>query len=634
MKIKFFNSLSFRINFGMLLILVTLFVLASISLWITSTFNNLSWKVSNQLMPQLEYYSDIHITVKNVHRKIDALPHSRSKSANRVVVSELLDELNKISNRVSDSEASQYNLAIKKMTTELFPIVSTYSLEVMRKIEIEQELKLKKKQLDTLYLAHTYNPELSLELREELHQIYVDSISLSEISTSFLFKRSTQSIRKKSKQLLDKKVINSDFYNTINDPEKGVISILVKRNNLVSNLSILNTQTSFIIEQLSSISLSEVTALQDIVKDAAKELNTKSAYYKNFLTTIIFLTTCFSIIMMVYFHKNITTRLITIANNLVNQDSQAVLEKETHGSSEISLIAKAILRYKANNKRQRDKIASSVEQLKFIIEHSSQAVLIYRENTIIYSNNSGQSILNANQSLTNHIIPRHLLKAIDGQTYLDRLSLGNSHFKFYATDIDWDGTPSRLALLMDITNEVEKEKQLMKNLKAATDESFVDAMTGLYNRRKLDYFIEQNVSQEYTIILTDIDWFKAYNDHYGHAEGDTCIIQVAKTLKENLRSDNDLAIRYGGEEFLIILMDSNIAQAEAVAQRIQSNIKSYQIPHEKSDFGYLTLSLGIAHSSESGPEGAWHTLFEIADQRLYKAKEQGRAQAVSKANSA
>ncbi|MDB4837855.1 GGDEF domain-containing protein [Marinomonas sp.] len=558
------------------------------------------------------------------------LPRSKSKAENRVVVSELIIELNTISKEISREINNEYDSTISEVTNNLLSIVHEYNLEVSESLHIKESLLQKAEQLDEIYLIHVNKEQIAPSIKEKIHHLYLESRSLPEINTSFLFKRSAQKISTLTQEFLQQKIISESFYNIIEGPEQGIIAMLYKRNNIATNLSVLNTQTSIFVEQLISMSLAQVIDLQDKITNATLELKIKSAYYATFITSIVLLVTLFTLMMMIYFHKKITTRLVNIANNLTTNDSQENLEKEVNGISEISLIARSIIRYKANNKKQRDKIASSVEQLKFIIEHSSQAVLIYRKENIIYSNNSGQGVLDIDKSLTNHIIPRHLLKAIDDQTYIERLPLRDSYFKFYATDIDWDGVPSRLALMIDITSEVVKEKQLMENLKAATDKSSIDAMTGLYNRHKLDNFIKQSREQEYAIILTDIDWFKAFNDFYGHAEGDTCIIKVSDALKESLRSQNDLAIRYGGEEFLIILMDSTLAQAEEIAQRIQSHITEYKIPHEKSDFEFVTLSLGIAHSSESSGENAWHELFEIADRRLYQAKKEGRAKTVSK----
>jgi len=631
MKINWYKSLSFRINSGMLLILITLFAMSGLSLWMTSTYNKLSAQVSNELIPQLTHSSDLHLAIKYVHRKMDALPRSISTANNRVIVTELMAELNKISLAVDFVIQDKYRQSLVQMTSQLLPIVNAYSFEVTQNLQIQKDLQRNKKILDDIYLSQIQIINLPIEVKEKLHRLYVLARSLSDITTSYSLKKSIKEILKINKNLRELNVVNSQFYNIISHREQGIIALLRQKNEIAVNLSVLNTQTNVIVEQLISISLAKMTELEELVSAATIKLKQQSAKFTNLITSIVLLTTIFTLALMRYFHKKVSRRLMTIASSLGQQGNQKTLENETLGVSEISIIAKSILNYRAHSEQQRDKIASSVNQLKFILENSSQAVIIYREDSIVYCNRYCQEVLDIDAGANNNIISQNLLMAIDDKTYIDRLKVGGAYFRFFATDIEWDGSFSTLALLIDITNEVNKEKQLIKNLETVKDESFIDALTGLYNRRKLESFMDQQFATQYALIVADIDWFKAFNDHYGHAEGDVCITKVAMAIKESLRTEDDIAVRYGGEEFLILLVESTLAQAESVAERIQSIIIKFAIKHEKSEFDYLSLSLGVAHSTEF-EEGNWQELFKIADQRLYQAKASGRACTVSKGN--
>ena len=163
--------------------------------------------------------------------------------------------------------------------------------------------------------------------------------------------------------------------------------------------------------------------------------------------------------------------------------------------------------------------------------------------------------------------------------------------------------------------------------------AFTDGLTKIANRRFFDHFIEQQWSkcqreeQDLAVILCDVDFFKVYNDTYGHQEGDSCLQKVALALSNSVRG-NDLAARYGGEEFVIVLPDSNTETANIVAKRIRSKLKEMQIPHEGSKASkYVSISMGISsvrHSNSISPQ----ELIEAADRALYKAKEQGRDRAV------
>jgi adenylate cyclase len=159
--------------------------------------------------------------------------------------------------------------------------------------------------------------------------------------------------------------------------------------------------------------------------------------------------------------------------------------------------------------------------------------------------------------------------------------------------------------------------------------AFTDGLTKVANRRFFDHYLEQQWSKsqrekkDLTLIICDVDFFKLYNDTYGHQQGDLCLQKVALVLSNSLRS-NDLVARYGGEEFVVILPDTNIKTALIVADRMRSNLKAMQIPHQKSQVSeYVSISMGIAslyNSKVISPS----ELVTIADKALYQAKQQGR----------
>ena len=163
--------------------------------------------------------------------------------------------------------------------------------------------------------------------------------------------------------------------------------------------------------------------------------------------------------------------------------------------------------------------------------------------------------------------------------------------------------------------------------------AFTDGLTKIANRRFFDHFMEQQWSkcqqdeQDLAVILCDVDFFKIYNDTYGHQEGDNCLKKVAFALSDSVR-DNDLAARYGGEEFVVVLPGSNPETAKVVAKRIKSKLKAMQIPHEGSKASkYVSISMGIA-SIHHNKSVSVKELLKEADEALYLAKEQGRDRAV------
>ncbi|NET25037.1 diguanylate cyclase domain-containing protein [Okeania sp. SIO1I7] len=162
----------------------------------------------------------------------------------------------------------------------------------------------------------------------------------------------------------------------------------------------------------------------------------------------------------------------------------------------------------------------------------------------------------------------------------------------------------------------------------------IDGLTGVYNRSTFDQTIvqewqrAQREKQPLSLILFDADYFKLYNDYYGHQAGDNCLVQIAHAASETVKRPGDFVARYGGEEFVIILPNTDRQGAIAVAEGIRQAIQLLAIPHERSEVSsVVSVSMGIAcviPTTDSSPE----TLISMADQAMYKAKQQGRNLAI------
>jgi diguanylate cyclase (GGDEF)-like protein len=125
------------------------------------------------------------------------------------------------------------------------------------------------------------------------------------------------------------------------------------------------------------------------------------------------------------------------------------------------------------------------------------------------------------------------------------------------------------------------------------------------------------------VVMTDIDYFKRYNDHYGHIGGDRCLRAVATALQASARQDVDIAARYGGEEFALILPGADAEAARMVAARVHAAVLALNEPHAASPFGCVTVSVGVAAIVPDGDMSP-DQLVELADASLYRAKQQGR----------
>ncbi|RON05130.1 sensor domain-containing diguanylate cyclase [Pseudomonas brassicacearum] len=196
----------------------------------------------------------------------------------------------------------------------------------------------------------------------------------------------------------------------------------------------------------------------------------------------------------------------------------------------------------------------------------------------------------------------------------------------------------RLIKLMNQQIQAQRElqasqKSYIEANKALGLMALEDGLTRIANRRHFDLFIEAEISRKKrklngtALIMIDIDFFKLYNDHYGHVQGDECLKSVAAIIKKHVNRAGDLAARYGGEEFAIVLTNTDYVGAFLLAEKIRLDLEQNKIQHIKSPLGVVTISIGISALPEEGADTP-ENLIDTADKALYIAKSNGKNRTV------
>ncbi len=212
--------------------------------------------------------------------------------------------------------------------------------------------------------------------------------------------------------------------------------------------------------------------------------------------------------------------------------------------------------------------------------------------------------------------------------------------------------PRLLGTLQDITERKRTEDELQTYRALLEDKVRRDPLTGIANRRALDecvhaeWFRALRSRWPLAVVMIDVDHFKAYNDHYGHVAGDHCLQQIAQAMAAAVTRAGELVARYGGEEFAIVLPNTRVPQAVAVAERVVAAVRALALPHAHSGVApHVTVSAGVAcfdpppwepgqveraPAGETDPSlwGDTEALFQRADAALYEAKQQGRDRVV------
>jgi diguanylate cyclase (GGDEF)-like protein len=177
---------------------------------------------------------------------------------------------------------------------------------------------------------------------------------------------------------------------------------------------------------------------------------------------------------------------------------------------------------------------------------------------------------------------------------------------------------------LELLEEVRKTNEILRRVSA------VDGLTGLANRYSFEEFMEREWrrairdQRPLSLIMADIDHFKAYNDTYGHQGGDDCLKKVARVIAQAVKRPADLAARYGGEEFMAVLPDTDLNGALDIAETLRRGVEALGIPHEHSSTArVVTISIGVASLI---PEQGMHSshLVKLVDMALYSAKHAGR----------
>ncbi|MDJ1176471.1 diguanylate cyclase domain-containing protein [Roseofilum capinflatum] len=237
------------------------------------------------------------------------------------------------------------------------------------------------------------------------------------------------------------------------------------------------------------------------------------------------------------------------------------------------------------------------------------------------------------RSMSQVIVPIYRQQILWGVLIVDRLSKHGIHAEYGLLE----RIVEQIAIAIrqvQLYHALQKANQELERANQELDRlAHIDALTQVANRRYFDQHLQQEWlrlrrdQQPLSIIICDIDYFKQYNDTYGHLVGDRCLTQVAQALSSALKRPADLIARYGGEEFAAILPNTPIEGAIAVAEQMQQAIATLKIPHIRTELSepLLTISLGIASmipSLHSTPI----QLLDLADRALYEAKHKGRNQ--------
>ena len=260
---------------------------------------------------------------------------------------------------------------------------------------------------------------------------------------------------------------------------------------------------------------------------------------------------------------------------------------------------------------------------KEVLQYEDHEVIGYEGNYFIHPDDIEKTNGNLKELLADgYVVATYRIRRKDGQYIWFESSLKCLKEK--------TGELQIIGISRNITERKEAEQKLEEANRLLKDLSEKDGLTGIWNRRKFDEKLQVEWSralvnlQSLSLIMLDIDYFKKYNDTYGHQAGDDCLRQVANAIERAVGKTQNSVFRYGGEEFSVLLPETDLAGAERVADMIRKSVENLQIQHLASEVSpFVTISLGI-NTIFPTEKNTINQFIEGADQALYQAKQTGR----------
>ncbi len=297
-------------------------------------------------------------------------------------------------------------------------------------------------------------------------------------------------------------------------------------------------------------------------------------------------------------------------------------------------------------KRAEEALRESEEKYRLVVENAAESILIAQDGLLKYVNPMTVKLLGYSEEVLTSMPFVKLIHPEDKEKLFEahiRTMRGEENqpvhqFRVVTLDgtirwadsravvISWEGKPATLNFLTDITERKRMEEALRESEKRYRELSIVDDLTQLYNSRHF-YFqlkIELDRSNRYeqplTLLLLDLDNFKAFNDAYGHVEGDQVLLRLGQVVKRCLR-ETDFAYRYGGEEFTILLPMTTSADGAVTAERIRTEFKKETFSPAPGQDVHVTVSIGLAQYK---PQEEMKAFVHRVDQLMYQGKKNGK----------
>lgn len=642
----FFHSLKFKMLVGFVLMFACIGMMNWISMDRLQVFEDTTIHNTQVQLPALEAAALIQTQVATLSGLVTAMTTVDSQAKVRILSSEIDQLLMGIKQqlaRLEENKSVTHLLAIlKKLRTSLDATQHSQNQRILQKKQLRSSLNdILKSSLNSmeggdLHQIRIWVPivhEITLmSTQTRLFEVVASERKINSILTKY---QASRHLLTPSSQSLLKQIVG----------DVGLFYQLKERETQRNLLASISTQNQILLDSITENILRLFDQKNQEVNKSANELTaTINQARFNYFMIVAFGLVLFLLSLM-YLKEILFTRLIVLSNLIRSGNLTKVNLKKFDLKNEIGDIAFQLSNYLTTIDEQRNQLKQASEQLANVIKFSKLRIAIIQNDKIVYHNQSFPRLFDRAEITSIGELPADIANAIMQKgpvRHTSSIILRNFYseawqrwFDISSVTILWEGQECSLVSLVDVTDRENAAREFKETISLVEKESQKDGLTGLYNRKvyteTLDVLTQQASNESFAMLVCDIDNFKSYNDNYGHQSGDDALRAVAQTVASFCRQ-NDVAIRYGGEEFLLVLFNRSLESVNDIGNRILKQVYELNIPHEESEYKRVTISIGAAiKDSKSSLQP--RACFELADQRLYIAKRNGRNQLIDQSKS-
>lgn len=628
------KSLRIRITAAIVIMVLLMFFTGGLCFFYFLKLSDSVNQQSESELPALQLLNSAQLGITRLSNLANDIANSSSPAYSRILMSQVRDEVSELQSGLSKLNArNEQVVRLTEIVGKIEPSVTSMSLSktMLDQVEVELQEQIKRALKQTI----DNHKDVTQEQVESILDVLL--LGLNRLMGANHLYEQNQIVALLEEQLINLERLApstyAELYPLLSAP-KGVFDLLSQRELHRSEVVGMSTQNKILLGNVVDFGHRVYMETEASVAQQAQNLALSAQSFIDGLILAFFVQLLLALSLLGYLHRQLFRRLHALKGLVGKQ--RAITDEDVaffDSQNELGSLVQQLQLYMNTVAQQQAQIEATSCQLQSIIKHSHMRIAVLIGDKLLYCSDPLKQLF-ANCALTGldsfpKDVAAHIKEVIESQAssyqgaFWDAGS--QSWYDITRDSIVWENQTADLICFVDVTEQIKAEQEFKRTLSAVESQAQIDPLTGLLNRKSFDVTLatldnEQEFSS-FAILLFDVDFFKEYNDQLGHLQGDNVLRMVATVIQRNTPSYAS-AIRYGGEELLVFVPNTQIDTALDIAQTIVEDVFSQKVPHPSSPHQFLSVSCGVSIQTEK--QESVRQVFDQADKSLYKAKSRGR----------